>query len=218
MLKTVQKFIIDLIDYIAPKRIDALLVKNINKEDIFKLPKGYDVQNFDWIHPLFHYKNNKVRAIIWELKYRENTSVLDYIGKMFYEEIIALISDVQLFDSDAKFLLIPIPISKERRIDRGFNQSEYIAKSILQYDTEHILIYAPQYLLKILETPKQSRSQTKVDRMKNLIGCFSSDPRIDNSYVILIDDVVTTGSTLSEARSTVLSVGARDVFAFTIAH
>ena len=127
-------------------------------------------------------------------------------------------SDIVLFDANAKFLLIPIPISLERRAERKYNQSEYIAKAILEYDQDRVLLYAPQWFSKIKETPRQSHSESKQERMKNLVGCFEADPRIGNSYVILIDDVVTTGSTLSEARSTLLSASARDVFAFTIAH
>lgn len=207
-----------LLDLIAPERLDALVVKNLSKEDILDLPKGPDVYGCRWIHPLFHYKNNSVRAIIWELKYKENTCALPVIGELLYEEIVALACDIALFDGNAKFLLIPVPISTERRIERGYNQSEHIAKSILPFDGEHFLIYAPQYLQKPVETPRQSRSLSREERMKNLIGCFSADPRVDGYYVILIDDVVTTGSTLTEARTTLLSAGARDIFAFTIAH
>ena len=54
--------------------------------------------------------------------------------------------------------------------------------------------------------------------MQNLINCFEASENIDGKYVILIDDVVTTGSTLSEARTTLLSAGAKEVLAFTIAH
>lgn len=218
MLKTFLNLFISIIDYVAPQRMDALVIKNLNKENIFKLPKGPAVENMNWIHPLFHYKNNTVRAIIWELKYKENTAPLPIIGDILHEEIIALISDIILFNNDARFILIPIPISTERRIERGYNQSEFIAKSILPYDSEHILLYAPQWFQKIKDTQIQSKSASRQERLKNLAGCFSADSRVDGSYIILIDDVVTTGSTLSEARKTLLEAGARDVFAFTIAH
>ena len=218
MLKTLRKFIIYLVDYVAPQRIDSLIVSNLDKDDILKFPKGSLVESYDWIHPLFQYRDNRVRALIWELKYRENANYLPFIGEMLYEEILSLVSDIILFDSDAHFILIPIPISTERRIKRGFNQSEYIAKSILPYDLEHILLYAPQWFQKTKDTKIQSKSASKKERMENLVGCFSADSRVDGSYIILIDDVVTTGSTLSEARKTLLKAGAKDVFAFTLAH
>ena len=207
-----------ILDFVLPPRTDFAIVKELDEEKISNLPKAEDVAEMDWIHPIFHYKDNRVRAIIWELKYRENVFPLEHIGRLIYEEIIALISDIVLFDNDAQFLLIPIPITKERRIERGYNQSELIAKSILENDPERVLLYAPQWFEKIKETPKQSRSESKQERISNLVGCFKANQNVEGKYVILIDDVVTTGSTLFEARATLLSSGVQDVFAFTIAH
>ena len=218
MIQNIKNFFSRILNFIIPLRSDFEVVKNLDEKTINSLPKAFMVEEMDWIHPLFHYKDNRVRAIIWELKYKKNFLPLDYIGKLLYEEVVALMSDVILFDSDAKFLLIPIPISNERRSERGYNQSEYIAKAILDYDLEHILLYAPQWFEKIKETQRQSHSQSKKDRLKNLSGSFFADPRVENNYVILIDDVITTGSTLSEARRVLLDSGARNIFAFTIAH
>ena len=195
-----------------------MIVDKINVTTLAKLPKAPEVSGLPWIHPLFHYKDNRVRAIVWELKYKENLKPLELIGQILYEEIIALISDVVLFQSDAKFLLVPIPISLERRIERGYNQSEHLAKAILPYDSERLLLYAPQWLEKPKDTAPQSHTASRVERLTNLSGCFSAESQAAGYYVILIDDVTTTGATLSEARATLLSAGARDVFAFTIAH
>ncbi|MES2213551.1 MAG: phosphoribosyltransferase family protein [Patescibacteria group bacterium] len=218
MLKRLKEIICTFLDIILPPRTDFDIVRKLTAKDIFELPRNPHVENADWIHPLFYYKNPKVKAIIWELKYRENTLPLDHIGTLLYEEIVALVSDIVIFDSDAEFLLIPIPISVLRRTERGYNQSEYIAKAVFNCDTAHTLLYAPQWFQKTVDTPKQSRSQSREERMHNLTGCFEADPRVAGKYIILIDDVVTTGSTLSEARHTLLSAGAKDVYAFTIAH
>lgn len=218
MLKSIEKLFSYILNAIAPLRSDFEIVKRLDEESINSLPKSSPINDMDWVHPLFQYKNNKVRAIVWELKYKDNTLPLEYIGKLIYEEIIPIISDVVLFNNKAEFLLIPLPITKERRITRGYNQSEYIARSIVENDLHHDLLYAPQWFEKIKETPFQSHSQTKEARRKNLTGCFKADPRVEGKYIILIDDVITTGSTLSEARKELLSTGAMDVFAFTIAH
>ena len=218
MLKSIKNFFFSALDSVVPPRTNFAIVKRLDEKTIDSLPKAPKVDDMDWIYPLFHYKDNRVRAIIWELKYRENTSPLEHIGKLFYEEIIDLISDIALFNSDAEFLLIPVPITLDRRTERGYNQSEWISKEILKNDLTHTLLYAPQWFEKIKETPRQSHSESKQDRIQNLIGSFRADPKVGGKYVILIDDVVTTGSTLSEARNTLLSSGARDVFAFTIAH
>jgi ComF family protein len=218
MLKSLKALLFSLLGFVLPERRDFSVVKKLDETSIINLPKAPNLEEYDWIHSLFHYKDDRVRALIWELKYKENTLPLDSIGKVLYEEIISVISDVIMFDNDAKFVLLPIPITRDRRIERGYNQSEYIAKAILENDVEHNLLYAPQWFQKIRETPKQSRSESKAERMMNLKDCFEADGRLLGKYIILIDDVVTTGTTLLEAKNTLLEVGVKDVFAFTIAH
>ena len=218
MLKSIGKFLSIILNSIAPLRSDFEIVKNLDEKTINSLPEAKSVEGMDWIHSLFNYKDRRVKAIIWELKYKDNILPLETIGKIFYDEIMALVSDITLFNSKAEFLLIPIPITDEKRRIRGYNQSEYIAREIMKNDLEHILLYAPQWFRKIKETHDQSHSQTKDERRKNLENCFEANPEVEGKYVILIDDVVTTGSTLLEARKTLLSSGATDVFAFTIAH
>lgn len=218
MLKSLKKLFLVLLDFFLPERKDFVTVKKLDQNLITALPKAPNVEGLDWIHPLFHYKDDRVRAIIWELKYKENTLPLEHLGRLLYEEIISTIADITLFNNDASFVLLPIPITPERRAERGYNQSEHIAKSVLENDVEYIFLYAPQWFQKIKETPKQSRSESRNERMKNLLGCFEADSRLEGKYVILIDDVVTTGSTLLEAKNSLLATGSREVFAFTIAH
>ncbi len=218
MLKSLKGFLNYILDTVLPPRSNFAIVQKLNEEKINNLPKADPVEAMDFIHPLFYYKNKTVRAIVWELKYRENSFPLEFIGKLIFEEILAEISDIKIFDNDAAFLLIPIPISRLRRQERRYNQSEYIAKEILPYDLDHLLTYAPQWLEKIKETDRQSHSQSKKDRMTNLHDSFLADTRVQGKYVILIDDVVTTGSTLNEAKRSLLDKGAKDVLAWTLAH
>ncbi|MFZ2522384.1 MAG: phosphoribosyltransferase family protein [Minisyncoccia bacterium] len=218
MLKSLGELLRKLTDYILPPRTDFEIVKKLDEVAIQSLPKSPEVVGLDWVHPLFHYKDRRVKAIIWELKYKNNTLQLTTIGKMLFDEILAVVSDISTFNSDAQFVLIPIPITNAKRSERGYNQSEYVCRSIIENDPEHILLYAPQWFSKVKDTPSQSHSETKEERMKNLSDSFEANPQVENKYVILIDDVVTTGSTLLEARKELLSKGAHDVLAFTIAH
>ncbi len=222
MLKnTIEKgleFFKTIIDFILPVRSDYEIVRGLDEKSIHALPKALRVQDNDWINPLFSYRDKKVKAIIWELKYRENILPLGTIGKMFFDEMLVIISDVLLFDAKAEFVLIPIPLTAKSRSERGYNQSELVARAIVENDLQRTLLYAPQWFEKTKETPKQSLSQSKIDRTENLVGCFKADERIAGKYVFLIDDVVTTGSTLNEARKTLLDMGAVNVYGFTIAH
>lgn len=212
------EFFKKLLDFVLPPRTNFEIVKRLDRNTIFSLPKSDSVQNENWIQPIFQYKDKRVKAIIWELKYRENTLPLETIGKMMFEEIISVISDIVLFNNNAEFILIPIPMTEKAKAERGYNQSELIAKSIIENDIQRILLYAPQWFRKVKETEKQSHSNTKEERMSNLKNSFEANLNVEGKYVFLIDDVVTTGSTLKEAKETLISSGVRDVYAFTIAH
>lgn len=218
MLKSFITYFEYILDFILPPRKDFDIVKKLTPEKINALPKAPPVIGDEWITALFQYKDKRVKAIVWELKYRENTLALEQIGKLLYEEIMPEISDILLFDNNAEFLLIPIPITNQRRIERGYNQSELISKSILENDIEHTLLYAPQWFQKIKETSRQSHSLSKYDRVMNLLDSFKADARVHGKYVILIDDVVTTASTMREARKELLNNGVKKVLGFTIAH
>lgn len=218
MLKSIKDFFSNILNSIFPERNDFGKIKKLTKEDIENLPKSNPVEGYDFIYPLFQYKDDTVRALIWELKYKENTLPLEHIGQIMYDQIIQIASDILIFNNDIKFAIVPIPISKMTRIERGFNQSELIAKSIIEYDIDHIFLYAPQWLEKIKDTPKQSKSLSREERLKNLSGAFYANPKISNYTVFLIDDVSTTGSTIYEATKTLKQAGVKDVFAFTIAH
>ena len=75
-------------------------------------------------------------------------------------------------------------------------------------------------LEKIRHTAPQSSIKNRALRLQNLSGCFSipHPEKVRGKNIILIDDVTTTGSTLAEARSVLLSAGARSVHAIAIAH
>ncbi|TSC70391.1 MAG: hypothetical protein CEO12_415, partial [Parcubacteria group bacterium Gr01-1014_46] len=183
MLKNISNFFNSILDFVLPLRSDFDIVRRLDEEKIYSLPKSEKVENADWITPLFKYKDRKVKAIIWELKYRENTLPLGTIGKMIFDEITAILSDIVLFNADAEFLLVPIPMTDSARADRGYNQSELISRAIVENDTQRVLLYAPQWFRKVKDTPKQSRSESKEERIKNLENCFWADPRVEGKYV-----------------------------------
>jgi competence protein ComFC len=218
MLTKIIEVIKNIVDFVLPPRSNYEIVKRLDEKSIYQIPRAGKIPGFDWIYPIFQYKDVRVKAIVWELKYRENTKPLEVIGKMMFEEILSLISDIILFNNNAEFLLIPIPMTVSAKSDRGYNQSEIISKAIIENDTKRILLYAPQWFQKIKETAKQSHSTTKEERIKNLENCFEANSNVSGKYVILIDDVVTTGSTLREARSELIRAGVKDVYAITIAH
>jgi len=112
-------------------------------------------------------------------------------------------------------LLIPIPLHKKRFLERGFNQSELLAAELgqrLQGQVENKIVKRIRY------TAQQAKL-TRAERLKNIKEAFivgSIHRNVDE--VILVDDVVTTGSTLSEAARALKQAGIKKVIAVAVCH
>lgn len=168
---------------------------------------------------IFKYKNDTVREAIHHVKYRGNISIIDRFGEIAFEEIVDRILSKK--DSDEKLYIVPIPLSQKRYMQRGFNQSELIACSIIKNDNKKRLVHSPQTLKRVLDTQPQTKL-TMSKRHTNVKNCFAvskkETSKVKGETVILIDDVTTTGSTLREARKVLLEVGVKEVWAVTLAH
>jgi ComF family protein len=119
---------------------------------------------------------------------------------------------------DAIDAVLPIPLSPTRLAERGYNQAWELAKGLLQGDHRHK--GWPQALVRLAEVPDQHRLSA-AERRVNLRGVFGVHPdaaaRVHNARLLLVDDVMTTGATLSEAATTLLNAGACSVSAVVLA-
>jgi len=174
----------------------------------------------DYIYPLYSYRSPIIRRAIWYLKYRERTALAEELAGLLYAHILEELSEKMLFDNFTEPIIIPVPLSKKRFRQRGYNQAELIAKELMKLDTEKILTIETRALLKIKDTPSQVSIKNKSERLKNLKGSFiiKDGERVAGRNIILIDDVTTTGATIKEARRTLRSAGAKQVIAFTVGH
>ncbi len=179
-----------------------------------KLPKP-ETNLPDWIFPLWSYKHKSIREMIVQLKTFPLTARLEPVGSLLYHHLCHTLEKRNLICIQP--IIIPIPISPTRFRERGYNQSELIARSIIPYMKKSIL--RTDILYKIRESKKQALLH-KTDRSDNAHDLFQVRNQlvIKNRDIILIDDVVTTGATLSDARALLLQNGARNVYAVTIAH
>jgi ComF family protein len=107
--------------------------------------------------------------------------------------------------------LVPIPVARRRRRERGYNQAEELAMAL---GTAAGLPVAAGRRWRATETTSQTRLGPEA-RRANLAGVFSAAP--DERPVILVDDVFTTGATLVSAASALLDAGASRVLAVTFA-
>lgn len=103
-------------------------------------------------------------------------------------------------------LVVPVPLSKERYNERGYNQSDILAL----YTAAALGKEMKPYLKRIKHSPAQS-SVSGIDRMNNVKNAFRADENVVGKKIILYDDVHTTGATLFEAANTLLEAGAKSV-------
>ena len=166
----------------------------------------------------FDYRDRLVRQAVFELKYRGNKKVARLLATTLYDELLAFLEEYAPLTNFTEPLLVPIPLSKTRESERGFNQCKLLVDILLEMDggRNFTLSFA---LTKCKDTGSQTKMDTRKKRLENLRGCFVADGKaVEGRNIILIDDVATTGATLVEARKTLLRAGARKVIAFTVAH
>jgi ComF family protein len=111
-------------------------------------------------------------------------------------------------------ILIPVPLGKRRLKERGYNQVGLVARPLAY---EMSLTYEPDALWKTRETRSQV-GLTAVQRSANVQDAYQADTKIvKQRNILLMDDVATTGSTISACTQALLSAGAKEVYVLTIA-
>jgi len=111
--------------------------------------------------------------------------------------------------------VIPVPLYSSRQRERGFNQSELMARELA---AKFSLPVYSRILIRVKNTPSQTTLSEK-QRMANVARAFQvRKPEIVKDRVcLLVDDVLTTGATLNVCRNTLLSAGASEVFGIALA-
>jgi ComF family protein len=112
-------------------------------------------------------------------------------------------------------VVVPVPLHPRRLAERGFNQAGLLAGEVAK---RLGIAYAPRALERIRDTPRQADLDRR-GRAANVEGAFAcAAPRaIAARRVLLVDDVRTTGATLSAAKASLRASGARDVLFLTFA-
>lgn len=168
---------------------------------------------------ILDYRKPWIKKAIWILKYKRVYGVADIFGEILWEEI-----DKELeAEKNKKYILLPVPLSKKRQKERGYNQAELICKKILKIENDKNLDRM-SLETKILERKHSEKHQAEIrnkkERIENVKGIFSAKEKekIIGKNFIIIDDVCTTGATLAEIKKILKQEGAKKTIAFTLAH
>ena len=121
------------------------------------------------------------------------------------------------FDDQAAPLVVPVPLHKSRRRSRGFNQSELIARAAVRQLPRKL-----ETLTDALVRQRDTISQvglSREERIENVRDAFrvAQPSRVNGRDILLVDDVMTTGTTLSECARVLKQAGAERVWAATVA-
>ena len=156
---------------------------------------------------LWYYKEN-VRSSILRYKFYGRRSYGQSFGRL-------LAMKLQKDGWDDTDVFTWIPISRQRKFTRGYDQTELLAKAA----AEELGLEAVPTLRKIRNTKPQSTMGDAAHRRANILGAYEViDPVfIKGKRILLLDDIITTGVTASEAARMLLTAGAKEVKLATLA-
>lgn len=170
----------------------GILTKEKLEENSLEIEK-----HFEELMYIFKYEG-QIRELILDYKFNEKS----YMYKTF---VNFLLKNKKIFENIKKYdKIIPVPISKKRYKERGYNQSLLIAKEIsmqISYETNNNikLELVNNCLIKTKNIIEQSKLN-KEDRQHNIQGVYTlkNGSILTNKSILLIDDIYTTGSTVNE--------------------
>ena len=154
---------------------------------------------FDAVYSFMVY-DGVAKTLMERFKFQGRKYLAYYFGKM-----LAVIYYGASLDAD---ILVPVPSTDKVR---GYNQSELLS----DYLSKFTGIPKGNHLRKIKETPKQMSLGGK-ERQENLKDAFEADGIVDGKRILLIDDIVTTGATMSECARTLLKAKAQSVTGLSV--
>lgn len=175
----------------------------------FKIEENQDINYYFKEHLYIFEYQGIIRKMMINYKFNEKSylylTIVNFLlkNKKFYEIL-------KSYDT-----IIAVPISKKRRKERGYNQSELIAKEIAK---KLGIDYQCQCLFKTKDIIEQSKLN-KEEREKNIQGVYKLERKklLENKKILLIDDIYTTGSTVKECSKTLSQANPKQIGVLTIA-
>lgn len=157
----------------------------------------------------FFHEGTNTKQIIWSLKYNNQPDIGRYVAHIYAKEIM----EHGIFNSID--YIIPVPLSQRKRISRGYNQCDYIAKGISE-------VTGIPILTNVVKRIKHNDSQTNFDatqRQENVKGIFSivHPELIRGKHILMVDDVLTTGATLCSLGQVICQAGNVKISVLTLA-
>ncbi len=174
-----------------PRTDHAYKRQNEVEELFLKYNERYKQPKFILGGAFCYYGKNNFRDLVHSAKFFHRPQINSQLAAMLAQEY----APYGFFDDID--MIFPIPLHPKRLKERGYNQTLYIAEGIHQVTQIPI---ATQYLYRTINNPKQSQ-QNYEERGKNVEGIFAVHfpEQLKNKHILLLDDVITSGSTIDSA-------------------
>lgn len=218
---------VDLIDIILPRFCTSCKTRltpgvlficenclgNIKKPDPRRIKLEYDKKFSDghiisgFTSQFIFERGKELQQIVHSLKYERKFLLGVFLGRLLGETIM------REFSQYALDIVVPVPLHHLKAAEREFNQSLYIAKGIHK-------VTGLKVSSRLLKRKRYTQSQTTMnitDRDNNIRGAFVSRKKLNGENILLVDDVITTGSTIRECGRTLMSAGAGKIYAVSVA-
>ncbi len=142
---------------------------------------------------------------IRRLKYANRPDLAGPLGRM--------LAEAGAHFSGCVDAVVPVPLHARRRRERGFDQAALLAKPVARLLDVPLRVRG---LVRLRHTPPQAE-RTLTDRLSNMQGAFTARRWVADQRILLIDDVQTTGATLSSAKHALNEAGAAEVYTLALA-
>lgn len=167
---------------------------------------------------IFNYDNKIVRDALYYIKNKRDAKLLKNISLVLGDILSEELSEKEIIENFTETIIICIPSTHKQKNIRGFNPSALLAKSLSEIIDAK---YFDDILIKTKETvPQKSLGRSaRLNNLKNSMGVNKIYlDRIKDKNIIIIDDIITTGATLLEAKRALLKDGAKKVMCVAVAH
>lgn len=181
------------LDVLFPPRKEELLAKNVTYDEAAALVSPVTLPG--GTAALLPYRHPLVKALIKEAKFKGNRHAQEFLGRLLAEYLQEYLADEGILGS-GRYALQPVPLSKKRYTERGYNQAKEIAKVA----AATLGLPVASVLIRVRDTMAQT-SLSRAKRLSNMEGAFEAKEIQGGVTYLLIDDVATTGATMDAARA-----------------
>jgi predicted amidophosphoribosyltransferase len=224
-----KKLLKKIFDLIFPRRENDAAIARLSPEVFWAEVPRWNMPIYPYVRAIFRYKDRRAEAVVKELKESRNIHAARIAGSA----LASLLEDLGIRQA----IIVPLPLSKKRRRKRGYNQCELIVEFFMkeintrskersgktggQSPEDRSLHFEVRtdILRRITDGPK-SALQGRAGRLRAAEGAFEVSCTLSHIEwrIIIIDDVVTTGSTMNEAVKCLRHAGARNACGIGLAH